>query len=270
MKYYLVYQITNIIDGKIYIGAHKTNDLFDGYLGSGKYLRRAIKKHGIENFKRDVIHFCNSEEDMFAKEKEIVTEEFIKRKDTYNCKVGGEGGWDFANKLAENTQINWKSRAGKQGALAFKKKYENDKKFAEEMFKIRSNVAKTNYKTGKWKPLDWTGRHHNDETKLKMSKSAKGKRCGKNNPQYGMCWIHDDKRSIKIKKEELSHYLINGWKKGRIQGKCQALRKLYSNKENHPSYGKIGIHNDIMNKRVANNKVNEYLNNGWKLGFLKK
>lgn len=45
---FIIYETTNLINGRIYIGAHKTNDINDSYLGSGKYLLKAVKKHGIE------------------------------------------------------------------------------------------------------------------------------------------------------------------------------------------------------------------------------
>ena len=45
-----IYETTNLINGKTYIGQHEYKKLYDGYLGSGKILKQAIKKYGKENF----------------------------------------------------------------------------------------------------------------------------------------------------------------------------------------------------------------------------
>lgn len=102
---YIVYKTTNKINGKIYVGVHRTNpDIFDGYIGCGvshkdkkknkKGFPKAVAKYGYENFKRETLfEYPDSEEGMklaYAKEAEIVTIEFIKRKDTYNLTTGGK------------------------------------------------------------------------------------------------------------------------------------------------------------------------------------
>jgi group I intron endonuclease len=90
--FHILYQTTNLVNNKLYIGVHSTEDLGDGYLGSGVHLQRAVKYYGRENFERQVLCFTDSAEDAYEIEELIVDLEFISRKDTYNLAIGGIGG----------------------------------------------------------------------------------------------------------------------------------------------------------------------------------
>lgn len=91
--HYTIYKITNILDGKYYIGKHQTKDLDDGYMGSGKLLKRAIQKHGINNFSKEILHVFQTEHEMNDKEKELVTLNEM----SYNLCPGGDGGFGYIN-----------------------------------------------------------------------------------------------------------------------------------------------------------------------------
>ena len=78
--YYYLYQIQNKINSKFYVGVHQTKNLNDGYMGSGKIIKSAIKKHGIENFKKTIVEHFNTAEEMFSREKQIVTDDFFNQK----------------------------------------------------------------------------------------------------------------------------------------------------------------------------------------------
>lgn len=115
-KYYGVYQTTNLINGKIYVGTHRTDNLNDKYLGSNKHLRSSIKKYGRDQFKREWLHIFDNNEDMCNKEIELVNEDFVSRDDTYNETIGGLGGPHFkSRKHSEETKQRIKmSMAGKK------------------------------------------------------------------------------------------------------------------------------------------------------------
>jgi hypothetical protein len=108
--FYLLYKITNLINEKIYVGIHRTENKDDGYMGSGKYIRMAIKKYGKENFKKEILLEFESSEAMVDAEKAIVNEEFVTRRDTYNCELGGAGGKIWTKELREKMSQSQKER----------------------------------------------------------------------------------------------------------------------------------------------------------------
>lgn len=127
-----IYKITNKINGKIYIGKSKYDDL--EYYGSGLKIVGAIKKYGKENFEKSILEECLDDE---VSQKEIWwIEKFNSTDDTigYNISRGGNGGAHYWNTLTNE-----------------EKKIHN-KKISES-------------KKGK------THRPHSEETKRKMSNS---------------------------------------------------------------------------------------------------
>ena len=89
MTFYGLYKITNLVNGKMYIGQHMTDDLDDGYMGSGNIIKSAIKKYGKSNFRKEWIMFCESKWELDYMERVLVDETWISRPDTYNLVIGG-------------------------------------------------------------------------------------------------------------------------------------------------------------------------------------
>jgi hypothetical protein len=87
--YFCIYKITNLINNYIYIGAHKTKNINDGYMGSGKLIKEAIKEFGKENFLKEILFVFDTKKSMLLKEAEIVNKVFCKLKETYNQIPGG-------------------------------------------------------------------------------------------------------------------------------------------------------------------------------------
>lgn len=135
--YHTVYQTTNKINDYIYIGVHTTDDPNDRYLGSGPALKTAINEHGKEHFTKRPLSYHNTRDEAFAEEANIVTEEFVKRIDTYNMQTGGGRGLP-----SEETKM-------KQSKLAKQRK------------KIKCQHCKGYYSPGNH------GQHHGDRCPVK-------------------------------------------------------------------------------------------------------
>lgn len=192
--YFTIYKVTNLLDGKYYLGMHKTKNLDDGYMGSGKLLKRAISKHGIENFRKDILFILDSEQEMFKKEAEIITEDLIKDPMCYNLTVGGFGG----NRITNSDHKTWSSEHARYMNQQSVIRYKEDEEFRKRVSDSRSQTMKRTHREGKIKYDTFTGKQHNPETKKKISESMIGKRNGSKNSQFGSKWITNGEVNIKI------------------------------------------------------------------------
>jgi len=205
-KYHFIYKTTNLLNDKYYIGMHSTNNIKDGYLGSGTRLRYSIRKYGIKNFKLEIIEWCNSREDLINKESELVNEDLILNEQCLNLKPGGSGG--FCNKSHLASFLKGREWGIYLGGITTGKLLRGKELTSEYKNKISNGLIhyfKTN--VGNFK-----NRSHSEETKNKMSELSKGMGSGITNSQYGTCWITNEIINKKITKGDK---IPNGFRLGR-------------------------------------------------------
>jgi len=172
--YHFIYKTTNNINGKWYIGVHSTDDLNDGYLGSGVRLLQAIHKHGEENFSKEILYFFDSRDLAFDKEKQIITEDVVNDRQSYNMCTGGHGG---VGKLipTEETRHKMSETRKKLPHPGLGKKY---KPASEERKQKMRELMLAN------PPRGMLGKTQSKDTRKKMSDAAKTRphatcpRCG--------------------------------------------------------------------------------------------
>lgn len=209
-KYHYIYKTTCNVNGKYYIGMHSTDNLEDGYLGSGKRLWNSINYHGKENHTKEILEFLKNRKELKKREKEIVNEQLLSEELCMNLQIGGGGGI-----IDENHHIKMRKGASDINRVLMKEFWadqEKKKKRGENISKVLLNLDEDKKNRMKNGTISWIGKKHTDETKKKMSESSKGKGVGEDNSQYGTCWITNGVENKKINKFDL---LPEGWVLGR-------------------------------------------------------
>lgn len=253
-KYHYFYKITNLINGFYYYGIHSTNDINDGYMGSGRKLKNAYKIFGKKNFVKEILKYFDSRQEASVYESLMVNEKLIHEENCYNMKIGGDYGTCIGSVLVIDENGNW-LRCFKDDENYLNGKYKPfmtnmvavfnknkscyeiiDKKtfYSQKENYITASVGKVTvkdknnntlqvsldderYLNGELVPI-WLGRKHSESTKKKISEAHKIKQYqkGEKNSQFGTCWITKDGINKKIKKEEIEIYILEGWNKGRV------------------------------------------------------
>lgn len=247
-RYHLVYQITHIDSQMMYIGCHSTDNIDDGYMGSGFRLRKAIQKYGKERFRRDVLFVYDTPAAMFSKEKELVNEDFIARVDTYNIVIGGGGG---PNKGIIGQRRMYHPVSGKRivvhGSAV--------PKMLVEGFQLKSG----------WATHAGKKYMHKDNQVISVSPEEIDGKCADGwnqglpkSPTAGHVWIYhsvQDKYSL-CKSSEIDFYLLQGW----IRKKWAPFTKGTS----------CWINDGQINQRIKKQDLEQYLKLGWTRGAIQK
>lgn len=90
--YNYVYKIIQLSTGREYIGKHKTDNLNDGYMGSGTLIAPAVDENPSD-FIKTIIWYCDSESEMNELEATLVTEDYLLKnfpEKTFNQVPGGD------------------------------------------------------------------------------------------------------------------------------------------------------------------------------------
>lgn len=205
--FFTIYKTTNIVNSKVYIGKHKTNYLKDDYLGSGLLLHHAIEKYGKENFVKEILYIFDNEDEMNAKEAELVNEEFVANTTNYNIALGGQGGWYHINSIRTEEEHREISKLGGLSGGEFLKEYTQ----TDEYKSANSDRMKIKWELGHYADMQMPstlGLKYSDETKKLISISQSGAK----NSQFGTIWITNGTANKKIKSTDS---IPNGWYRGR-------------------------------------------------------
>ena len=219
--FYYLYEIKNLINDKIYVGVHKTKNMDDGYMGSGRVILRAIEKHGIENFTKTILETFENSEVMFLREKEVVTDEFLARPDSYNLRRGGSGGFDYINSIGSNVKLDEQRLRDPSIIERVREIHRKNKSSIEFDDAAREKGRKKckDLKLGYMNPIIWgKGVEAAMSPVIRQKRLDSFKRIGHQqgvkNSQHGTMWITTGEESQRIKKDSL---IPEGWRKGRIQ-----------------------------------------------------
>lgn len=164
--FYTIYKTTNTVNGKFYIGKHQTKDLNDGYMGSGKLIKAAIKKYGVDSFHKEILHVVQTEKEMDLLEKILVVPD---QEINYNLCEGGKGGWSYIRNNLPNGMSGKRQTDKQKTAASLNLKNLRNK---PEYSKMISDGQKRRYKTQK---NPFKGKKHSNDSLEKISKANKGK-----------------------------------------------------------------------------------------------
>jgi len=228
----IIYKIINLLNNKIYIGKDEKNN--PNYFGSGLLIKRAILKHGKENFKKEILEICISTTELNQKEIFWINNLNSISPNGYNLTIGGTGGNTILMKNEnEKIEINEKKIKTRELKKLVNPDYYKRKISDEQKKKI------SDYNKGKKHPNRKSPDHFTEEHKKKISDSNKGRK------------LTDDQKKI-LSISHTGQIMID-------KTKLKISEKLKGN-----SNAKGYKHTEEAKKLISKNRINMKSNKGYK------
>lgn len=268
-KYHFIYHIRILIGSKknyFYVGLHSTNNIDDGYCGSGTVVKDIIKSYrergykDNEIYKRTIITFATSRKEVVELEAMYVDKNILLNEYSLNEKTGGDANVEYSDELCKKiSDANKGKFTGENNPMFGTRHSDETRAKMSKAAQGRKHSDETCAKIAKSN----TGRKHSDETIAKMSKNNGMK--GKKNQDFmteseikkwckniskgvsSLTWVHNDelKKDARKKGEELIEYLNNGW----VEGRKYSISNKLNIKGTHRVYHKDGTFH--MEKNAA-------------------
>ena len=275
LKYHYFYKITKIDTGQYYYGIHSTNNLNDGYMGSGTIIRHMYKNYGKKLFIKKILRFFDSRTDASNYEKLIVNEELLKNDKCLNLALGGDmedqqfgvtkglvtvrdkNGNCFDVRKDDPRYLNGTVKSITVGVAVVR----DDK---GKCFQVR--VDDPDYIAGKYTPVAKGNKAMRGKTNIykggiylvidikdlnkykELGWEIRSKNRGRTSPTKGMVHLIKDNESIMVQKTDMQKYINDGWE----------------NKRNvKPLQGTICLVKDGKNLYVKPQEIQSYLDEGW-------
>jgi hypothetical protein len=208
-QYNYLYKIKNKLNGKIYIGIHSTDDLNDGYMGSGTLILKSIEKYGKHNFIKTILEYCDNRDLLVELERKVVNKEFVDRRDTYNLSLGGSSinsTWKKSNQTILDKLKNdlvWAETRSRNISLGINRAMKSGKcsTATREFQMLRNQKSLTKESIEKRKSTYARNKHQQ----------------GENHSLYGKRSVNNGTSWKWIQKEEVETYLQSGWKLGKVK-----------------------------------------------------
>lgn len=193
---------------------HSTDDLTDGYIGSGKRLWQSIKKHGAERHVCEVLEYLPSREALRLREAELVNKQLLEDDRCMNLMLGGDGGWDHQNSNSDVQRRKCQQGNRRQSELrltdpAWVAKYSaiisegNRKRWSSGLYAVSEQFR-----------LSFQGKQHSAKAKAKIGQ-ANSTMIGAKNSQFGTRWMKLENQAIKVKSDQVDEHLSRGYVFGR-------------------------------------------------------
>ena len=247
-KYHYIYKITRD-DGFYYIGMHSTDDLDDGYFGSGTKILRSVKRHGRERHIKEIVEFLPTRHELRLREEQLVSSTTLADPLCMNIAPGGQKVWvdhphselvvetirkklralwadeDRRKRVAEKVASWWtQERREQQSAL---KKQHNAEPSTIERIAVATKKAlsspnvvqkMSSSKRRNWEDLQYRSTQIASQNRgkqtIQYAEAQRAAKIGERNPNFGTRWIHSPtmQKSTRIMKTE---EVPEGWIVGR-------------------------------------------------------